>query len=107
MEITGTSLERVPASPWSVSRAGPRGVQAMKAVGTKKTKTPRLTALTLPYRPARRPDVRLSTFYEEPVNRIARATIPKGSRQQMSVTAGTRTIHVFGGQRARRKGEAW
>jgi len=31
-------------------------------------------------------------------------TIPKGTRQRMSVTAGTRTVHVFGGQRARREG---
>lgn len=28
--------------------------------------------------------------------------IPKGTRQSMEVSAGTRTIHVFGGQRARR-----
>ena len=30
-------------------------------------------------------------------------TIPRGTKQRMSVTAGTRTIHVFGGQRARRE----
>lgn len=30
--------------------------------------------------------------------------IPKGTRQQMAVKAGTRTIHVFGGKRARREG---
>jgi len=29
--------------------------------------------------------------------------IPKGTKQQMAVTAGTRTIHVFGGKRARRE----
>jgi len=28
--------------------------------------------------------------------------IPKGTRQSMSVTAGTRTMHVFGGRRAER-----
>src|SRR5690242_695642 len=28
--------------------------------------------------------------------------IPKGTKQRMSVTAGTRTIHVFGGKRAQR-----
>lgn len=28
--------------------------------------------------------------------------IPKGTKQKMSVTAGTRTIHVFGGKRAQR-----
>jgi quercetin dioxygenase-like cupin family protein len=31
--------------------------------------------------------------------------ISRGTRQQMAVTAGTRTIHVFGGKRARREGE--
>jgi quercetin dioxygenase-like cupin family protein len=30
--------------------------------------------------------------------------IPKGSRQTMEVEAGTRTLHVFGGTRARREG---
>lgn len=28
--------------------------------------------------------------------------IPRGTRQRMAVAAGTRTIHAFGGQRARR-----
>jgi len=28
--------------------------------------------------------------------------IPKGTPQRMSVSAGTRTVHVFGGTRARR-----
>jgi hypothetical protein len=31
--------------------------------------------------------------------------IPGGTAQQMAVVAGTRTIHVFGGRRARREGE--
>jgi hypothetical protein len=31
--------------------------------------------------------------------------IPKGTRQRMEVAAGTRTMHVFGGKRARREGE--
>ena len=31
--------------------------------------------------------------------------IPKGTRQRMAVTAGTRTIHVFGGKWARRERE--
>jgi len=31
--------------------------------------------------------------------------VPKGTRQRMAITAGTRTIHVFGGKRARREGE--
>jgi quercetin dioxygenase-like cupin family protein len=31
------------------------------------------------------------------------ATIPKGTTQRMVVVAGTRTIHVFGGRRARRE----
>jgi quercetin dioxygenase-like cupin family protein len=30
--------------------------------------------------------------------------IPKGTKQSMAVTAGTRTLHVFGGKRARREG---
>ena len=29
--------------------------------------------------------------------------IPKGTKQSMAVVAGTRTVHVFGGQRARRE----
>jgi quercetin dioxygenase-like cupin family protein len=32
--------------------------------------------------------------------------IPKGTRQTMEVSAGTRTIHVFGGKRAKRADEA-
>jgi quercetin dioxygenase-like cupin family protein len=32
--------------------------------------------------------------------------IPAGARQTMAVTAGTRTLHVFGGKRARRQAEA-
>jgi quercetin dioxygenase-like cupin family protein len=31
--------------------------------------------------------------------------IPKGTKQSMAVTTGTRTIHVFGGRRARREDE--
>jgi quercetin dioxygenase-like cupin family protein len=31
--------------------------------------------------------------------------IPKGTRQSMAVVAGTRTMHVFGGTRAKREGE--
>lgn len=31
--------------------------------------------------------------------------IPQGTTQSMAVTAGTRTVHVFGGKRARREGE--
>jgi mannose-6-phosphate isomerase-like protein (cupin superfamily) len=31
--------------------------------------------------------------------------IPRGTKQRMAVTAGTRTIHVFGGKRARRESE--
>jgi mannose-6-phosphate isomerase-like protein (cupin superfamily) len=31
--------------------------------------------------------------------------IPKGTRQCMEVAAGTRTLHVFGGRRARRVGD--
>jgi quercetin dioxygenase-like cupin family protein len=31
--------------------------------------------------------------------------VPKGTRQAMEVIAGTRTMHVFGGKRARREGE--
>ncbi len=31
--------------------------------------------------------------------------IPKGTRQRMEVCAGTRTMHVFGGRRARRQSE--
>jgi quercetin dioxygenase-like cupin family protein len=31
--------------------------------------------------------------------------VPKGTRQSMEVTAGTRTMHVFGGKRAAREGE--
>jgi quercetin dioxygenase-like cupin family protein len=31
--------------------------------------------------------------------------IPKGTRQVMAVVAGTRTLHVFGGKRAKRQGE--
>jgi quercetin dioxygenase-like cupin family protein len=31
--------------------------------------------------------------------------VPKGTRQSMAVAAGTRTMHVFGGRRARRAGE--
>jgi quercetin dioxygenase-like cupin family protein len=31
--------------------------------------------------------------------------IPRGTRQVMAVTAGTRTMHVFGGKRASRQGE--
>lgn len=31
--------------------------------------------------------------------------IPKGTRQSMAVVAGTRTLHVFGGWRAKREGE--
>lgn len=31
--------------------------------------------------------------------------IPKGTRQSMEVVAGTRTMHVFGGKRARRENE--
>jgi quercetin dioxygenase-like cupin family protein len=31
--------------------------------------------------------------------------IPKGTKQQVSTVAGTRTIHVFGGRRARRENE--
>lgn len=31
--------------------------------------------------------------------------IPKGTTQSMAITAGTRTIHVFGGKRARREGD--
>jgi mannose-6-phosphate isomerase-like protein (cupin superfamily) len=31
--------------------------------------------------------------------------VPKGTLQSMDVTAGTRTVHVFGGKRARREGE--
>jgi mannose-6-phosphate isomerase-like protein (cupin superfamily) len=31
--------------------------------------------------------------------------IPKGTPQRMEVVAGTRTMHVFGGKRARRAGE--
>jgi quercetin dioxygenase-like cupin family protein len=31
--------------------------------------------------------------------------IPKGTRQSMAVVAGTRTMHVFGGERARRESE--
>jgi mannose-6-phosphate isomerase-like protein (cupin superfamily) len=31
--------------------------------------------------------------------------IPKGARQSMEVAAGTRTMHVFGGKRARRESE--
>lgn len=32
--------------------------------------------------------------------------IPKGTKQRMAVAAGTRTMHVFGGKRAKRAGEA-
>ena len=32
--------------------------------------------------------------------------VPKGTRQSMEVAAGTRTMHVFGGTRARRAGDA-
>jgi quercetin dioxygenase-like cupin family protein len=32
----------------------------------------------------------------------AEFVVPKGTRQSMEVTAGTRTMHVFGGKRARR-----
>jgi mannose-6-phosphate isomerase-like protein (cupin superfamily) len=32
--------------------------------------------------------------------------IPKGTPQRMAVSAGTRTMHVFGGRRARRNGES-
>jgi len=32
--------------------------------------------------------------------------IPSGTRQSMRVVAGTRTMHVFGGQRAQRQSEA-
>ncbi|MFO0750009.1 MAG: cupin domain-containing protein [Myxococcota bacterium] len=32
----------------------------------------------------------------------AELVIPAGTRQRMGVTAGTRTLHAFGGQRARR-----
>jgi quercetin dioxygenase-like cupin family protein len=31
--------------------------------------------------------------------------VPKGTRQSMAVVAGTRTMHVFGGKRARRESE--
>jgi len=31
--------------------------------------------------------------------------VPKGTPQSMDVTAGTRTVHVFGGKRARRESE--
>ena len=31
--------------------------------------------------------------------------IPQGTRQRMEVSAGTRTMHVFGGKRARRESE--
>jgi mannose-6-phosphate isomerase-like protein (cupin superfamily) len=31
--------------------------------------------------------------------------IPKGTRQSMEVVAGTRTMHVFGGKRAKRENE--
>jgi quercetin dioxygenase-like cupin family protein len=31
--------------------------------------------------------------------------IPKGTRESMEVAAGTRTMHVFGGRRARRESE--
>jgi quercetin dioxygenase-like cupin family protein len=30
--------------------------------------------------------------------------VPRGTPQRMAVTAGTRTLHVFGGERARREG---
>jgi len=33
------------------------------------------------------------------------AVIPRGTTQRMAVVAGTRTIHVFGGRRARRDGD--
>ena len=32
--------------------------------------------------------------------------IPKGTRQSMAVVAGTRTMHVFGGKRAKRETES-
>ena len=32
--------------------------------------------------------------------------IPRGTRQRMAVSAGTRTMHVFGGRRAERDGRA-
>jgi quercetin dioxygenase-like cupin family protein len=32
--------------------------------------------------------------------------IPRGTRQSMEVIAGTRTMHVFGGRRARRENES-
>jgi len=32
--------------------------------------------------------------------------IPKGTRQSMEVSAGTRTMHVFGGKRAKREDES-
>jgi quercetin dioxygenase-like cupin family protein len=32
--------------------------------------------------------------------------IPRGTRQSMAVVAGTRTMHVFGGKRAKRDSEA-
>ncbi len=32
--------------------------------------------------------------------------VPKGTSQSMAVSAGPRTMHVFGGRRARRAGEA-
>jgi quercetin dioxygenase-like cupin family protein len=32
--------------------------------------------------------------------------VPKGTRQSMEVVAGTRTMHVFGGKRARRESRA-
>jgi quercetin dioxygenase-like cupin family protein len=36
------------------------------------------------------------------LNRGDELLIPSGTRQRMSVAAGTRTVHVFGGTRARR-----
>jgi hypothetical protein len=34
------------------------------------------------------------------------AVVARGTRQRMAVTAGTRTLHVFGGKRALREGES-